>query len=348
MYICSIKQMNMNMGNSKTIVEVHIGVGLPGSGKTTWMKEKSEEVKYGADAWKALKSGDSYAYAPMLHESWYIDIDNLISDKYHKASVMSLSGKLVVKQLLSYCTCISSSRNNPPTYVWIDGLALNKDDVMLYVRGLSDMIDPQKQIYVGGPGNYEWHVVIDQWNLDREQCLVNDKYRAAKSQREVDSETTIKYAEYSLLKEDDLLKTILDENLHIYDLRVVYHEVPKVQEWQIALNRKGSPDDARILKSEKWSLGGTWGNYLGSTGTVHADNPIENTVLDELLEKIVPDISYLTYKKLMKECVVLKQENETDYYGGSVDYAWWETDLEKLYNFLKSNNVKIKNLQDLA
>ena len=338
------------MENSKTIVEVHIGVGLPGSGKTTWMKEKSEEVKYGVDGWKVLKSGDPYAYAPMYHESWYIDIDNIISDKFLKASVMSLDGKLDVKRLLSCCTCISTSRFYPPTYVWIDGLALNKDDVMLYLRGLSDMIDPQKQQVClgGGAGNYEWNVVIDQWNLDRDQCLVNDKYRIMKSQRKIDSKATIKNAKYALLEEDDLLKTILDEGLHIHDIKVVYHEVPKVPEWQIALNRYGSPDVARILKSERWSLGGTWGNYLGSSGSVDADNPIENTVLDELLEKIAPDISYLTYKKLVKECVVLKQESESDYYGGSVDYAWWETDLEKLYNFLKRNNVKIKSLQDLA
>ncbi len=340
--------MNMNMGNSKTIVEVHIGVGLPGSGKTTWMKEKSEEVKYGPDDWKDLKSGDSCSYTPMIHDSWYIDVDKTVSDRFHKASVMSLDGKIDVKQLLSYCTCIWSSRQNPPTYVWIDGLALNKEDVMIYVRGLSDMVDPRKRMYIGGPENFEWHVVIDQWNLDREQCLVNDKYRVMKAQREIDCEATIKNAKYTLLEEDDLLKTILDEGLHIHDLKVVYHEVPKVPEWQIALNRKGSPDDARILKSEEWSLGGTWGNYLGSTGTVGADNPIENTVLDELLQKLVPDISYLTYKKLVKECVTLKQKCESDYYGGSVDYAWWETDLEKLYNFLKRNNVKIKKSQDLA
>lgn len=340
--------MNMNMENSKTIVEVHIGVGLPGSGKTTWMKEKSEEVKYDPDDWKDLKNGDSYAYTPMQHDSWYIDIDKTINDISHKARVMSLDGKINMKQLLSYCTCIWSSYHNPPVYVWIDGLALSKEDVMLYVRGLSDMLDPQKQMYKGGPENFEWHVVIDQWKLDREQCLINDKYRVMKAQREIDSEATIKNAKYTLLEEDDLLKTILDEGLHIHDLKVVYHEVPKVPEWQIALNRKGSPDYARTLKTEKWCLGGTWGNYLGSTGTVHADDPIENTVLDDLLEKIAPDITLLTYKKLVRECVVLKEKHETDYYGGSTDYAWWETDLEKMYDFLKRNNVKIKSLQELA
>jgi len=323
-------------------VEVHIAVGLPGSGKTTWMKAKSEEVKYPEGY------SENSCIRNQVYESWYIDIDYTLGSTTHRDSVIS-NGKLDVKRLLSYSTCLSTSWiHEDPIYVWIDGLALNTDDVLYYMRGLSDMVDPIKQMYIGGPAPFKWNIVVDQWKCDREQCVINDKLRLGT--RLMASNVTIQNAEYRMISEEELMKAVLDESLNINDVKVVYHDVYKVEDWQIALDRHGDEDIARYMYSPEWCLGGTWGNYLGSRGTVDADSPLENTVLDELLEEICPNITYLQYKKLKDRCVTLKEKEESDYYGGSTRYASWRTDLKVLYETLTSwgysiNTAKKKKKQ---
>lgn len=319
-------------------VEVHIAMGLPGSGKTTWMNAESNRVKWGNP------DSDPYdLYKQIKHESWYIDLDRIMWDKSHKDRVMS-NGKLDMKKLLSYCTCLGTTRGvDGPIYVWIDGLALTRDDVLLYMRGLSDLVDPAKNMYIGGPMPFRWDIVVDQWLEDREQCIVNDKLRAGK--RLYRSDITIKSADYEIVNEEDLMSVVLDENLHINDVKVEYHEVPKATSWQIDLDRKGDPAVAKYLKSKEWSLGGTWANYLGSHGYVERDEALDNECLYEILEKIVPDLKYLHYKRIEKECVKLVTRTDSDPYGGSVKYAHWETDLEKMYNLLKELGYKIERIQ---
>lgn len=312
-------------------VEVHIAVGLPGSGKTTWMRAESEKVKY--------PEGYKNRYSPLKHESWYIDMDHVVGSDSHKSNVMT-RGKLDVTKLMSYCTCIGSASGlEDPIYVWIDGLALSIDDVLLYMRGLSDMLDSKKQMYIGGPRPYKWNIVVDQWKCNREQCLVNDKLRLGT--RHLPCKITIQNAEYSLIKEDELMKIVLDESLNINDVKVVYHDVYKVEDWQIALDRHGDEETARYMYSSEWCLGGTWRNYLGNTGTVDSENPLENKPLDDLLEEICPDITYLQYKKLKSACVTLEERKESDPYGGGATYAKWKTDLKVLYEMLTSWGYRI-------
>jgi len=89
------------------------------------------------------------------------------------------------------------------------------------------------------------------------------------------------------------------------------------------------------IKSSRWSMGGSWGSYTGSTGTIEPDPQPQNfTEFDELIEKIAPDISFMKYKKIYATCVNVQSTSESDYYGGREYFGYYECDLYRLYEIL--------------
>ena len=57
--------------------------------------------------------------------------------------------------------------------------------------------------------------------------------------------------------------------------------------------------------------------------------------LDNLLEEIAPNVTFLHYKKIRSQCVKTEESYERDYYGGGCSYLNWVCDLEKLYDLLE-------------
>jgi hypothetical protein len=175
------------------------------------------------------------------------------------------------------------------------------------------------------------------WNEDRASCLHNDKGR-----RDVSAETSINNLPY---EKPNFQAFPEFSQKRIQSMKVVrkspaitwISEILKsleYDEWNIT-----HITDSMKLKSDDWSLGGTWGDWRGESGTVEADTPLDFEKFDKVLEVICPSITFLKYKKLMSECCSIEQNYERDYYGGGVTRAQHVCDLQKLYDCLKEMNL---------
>lgn len=159
------------------------------------------------------------------------------------------------------------------------------------------------------------------WKPDREACKHNDRGR-----RTLNSTLTID----NLPFEEPNKKLLKDFNISLVKKDVVRKPEYKAfaEENDIELYK------GKFIKSQRWCLGGTHCSYSGYQNTLEAEKPAEFDEFDELLEKMDPNITFLKYKKLMKETVTIEEFEEGDYYGGSVKYAYYVCDLEKLYELL--------------
>jgi hypothetical protein len=175
------------------------------------------------------------------------------------------------------------------------------------------------------------------WNEDRDACLHNDEGR-----REVSAEVSIKNLPYE--KPDFQSFPELSQK-RIHSMKVT-RKSPAIT-WISEILRNLEYDERNIayitdsmkLKSGTWSLGGTWGDCWGKTGTVEASEPLEFEEFDRILEAVCPSIAFLKYKKLMGECCIIEQNYESDYYGGGVTRAQHVCYLQKLYDCLKEMNL---------
>ena len=202
----------------------------------------------------------------------------------------------------------------------IDGLLLSNGDVIKMLN--LNCIKSQ---------SYET-IEIHYWNSDVESCLWNDKYR-----RNQNSEITIKNAELQDVDIDFISKETGYDNIV-----VIKHDIIRKPEWKmfcdkysIHINNNG------IMRSESWSLGGTYGNcWDDGMGVVSTDvQPTSFELLDNLLNDVCPEIPFMKYKMIMNDCVTTDTESEGDYYGGSTESGFFECDIKKLYDYLKESNL---------
>lgn len=170
------------------------------------------------------------------------------------------------------------------------------------------------------------------WNEDRESCLYNDDGR-----REVSSSVSIKNLPYE--KPDFKSFPELSQK-RVQSMKVVRKspaiawvsevlKTLKIEEYEVEQIL-----DSMTLKSSNWSLGGTWGGWDGTSGSVSADTPLDFSFFDKVLEVICPEISFLKYKMLVGACCKIVQSRERDYYGGSTIEAHHECDVQDLYDAL--------------
>lgn len=67
--------------------------------------------------------------------------------------------------------------------------------------------------------------------------------------------------------------------------------------------------------------------------------PKELALLDNILELICPEISFLKYKTLLSTVLKNDTRSENEYYGNSTNYAIKKVSLVKLFDELKSRNL---------
>lgn len=89
-----------------------------------------------------------------------------------------------------------------------------------------------------------------------------------------------------------------------------------------------------------WTTGGIGGGNCWNEGghyAITAEEEPELKVVDEVLEAVCPQMTFLQYRRLMKRDFILRSESsQHEYYGNHTEYARKELDLPAFYEALKS------------
>lgn len=94
--------------------------------------------------------------------------------------------------------------------------------------------------------------------------------------------------------------------------------------------------------SVEWTTGGMCGGSCWNEGADHpvsAEAPRELTDLDIILEKLAPNLTFLQYKRIDRECTTEITGTHDDYYGNYTDYAKKTLSLIDLFNTLIDMDV---------
>ena len=287
-------------------LKIHILVGLPGSGKTSWANEH------------------------LTYRSGMCDLDTIIND--HKYTNENIHDALLKS---NYPERIINDQD-----VYVDGLFLTQSAVETVVETTFEALHNYRCTYKPN----EIMFIIEQWDLNRGACLINDAKRINEGERDLNSQAVIKNAPL-----DDI-----DINIIGSKTGITLNTYPSCQHMAVTfmVNKhtviaygneetflyKNSPDHNGKLCSESWSQGGHWGDCWGNEGTISAEEPKEFTELDELLGKVCPNITYLQYKNMFSKCVHVEEWGEGGYYGTYEHKAHYECDLQALYEWLKEHN----------
>lgn len=219
-----------------------------------------------------------------------------------------------VLQILKLNKSLMSKKNKT---IILDGLFLRQEQIVSMI----------KAIHAKYP-SFEY--IIECWDSSysaRRTCFSNDGGR-----RGTASKNTIQNA---VVDEMNVQEIIQNTGVSV---TVVKHGVTAKAEYQYfvdkieALGKKYDIQKEQFLYSKNWIVKVERPDLV----QVYEEDkkPVDFIELDEILEEYVPDITYLKYKRLMRECVTTEEFDESDYYSGSVYKMRYVCDLEKLYNFI--------------
>lgn len=281
---------------------IHIMYGLPGSGKTFFCKKEVEG-----------KAGKQY-----------VDIDYLIPNT---------KGDSFKKKIYHIARDYLASKRFE---VYFDGLITTHQSLLDVLSGISEAI---KEPY---------DIIIDCWNENREICLKNDFKR-----RNVSSETTIENLTYEPIKnKKEIVAMLTDEQKEKFStIRISRHAVIEKPEYKQFFDSYGlnlSEDcshffgstkfkNSKYLYSESWCGGGTGSTYSGTSFPISAEEPAEFKEFYDLLETINPNMSFLLFRKIEKECLSIEEIDNSDYYSNTIDYRY-KLDLERMYSLIHDWN----------
>lgn len=267
----------------RDILTLHIMMGLPASGKTTFAKKLHE--KYGTSSYLICMDDDNTTYC---------------------------GNKRSIKRLKHDCYSVSLSKE----HLIVDGLVLTNEDLLNVIQAVANCFA-------------DIEVIVYHWNEDRETCIWNDGNR-----RDTPSYITITKAQYDSVVNKEEINKNLRKDVKI--IKVVEKIVERKTKKEVFISQVSNRDKNDRLCSVKWCTGGAYGNCWDNTMyPVSAEDPVDFVEFNELLESICPDISFLKYLKLKKECVSIDSEYKSDYYGGGCGYSWYICDLNKLYDILE-------------
>lgn len=101
-------------------------------------------------------------------------------------------------------------------------------------------------------------------------------------------------------------------------------------------------DDTAVIHT--WETGGmTGGNCYGDEAYSYTQERSEDAdnIIEFILDSIQPDISYLSYRKLVNSKDIIKNVSysEHEYYGNYTDYQGVVISIKRLYEFLQGLKV---------
>lgn len=99
----------------------------------------------------------------------------------------------------------------------------------------------------------------------------------------------------------------------------------------------------RTVLYVEWSTGGASGGSCWNDDPAESywssSSPEELTLLDSILERFCPNMSFLQYRKLTNTVCKSGTRTENEYYGNYTNYAFRMVILEDLWNYLEENQL---------
>lgn len=295
--------------------ELHLLVGLPGSGKTTYAQREIQKVRPIEDS--IYSFGSKHCI-----ENGIVDFD------YIHSQVMCRTSQ---KMSVSVQNAITRDRvremalpNRVPEsrILVLDGLFTTQEDYEWVISLYTEKIVRSYAID---------KIVVDYWIPDIEACLWNDLGR-----REQNSEETIRN-----LKIEKPNVAQIQEKFGI-PTKLIVHSVVKKPKYLVLAGRygidKSSIHSDRYLYSCSWSLGGKYYSYTGNVSYMDPETPCNFDEFDNLLSEICPQITFLQYKKLYRSCVTEDSRDSSDYYSESRE-GFYRCDLEMLFEMLEEMGI---------
>ena len=206
---------------------------------------------------------------------------------------------------------------NPDKFMCIDGLITTNEQVNEIINLINKKV--RKKVRKKFMNIDDFRIVIHHWRENRDNCLYNDKYRRNKS---------CKASIMNLPLEDPNGFNFKSD----IEVKIEYHDVVKKTIYEGEFEPISRDDNT--IRSNTWCTGGDWADCWGNGGSCEIENPVEFTELDNLLERICPNLTYLQYKKIERECVEVDTDFNSDYYGGCQQDSYYKCDLKKLYETL--------------
>lgn len=261
-------------------------------------------------------SGKTF-YTKRLNDPWYFTIvhmDDYIVDGKYKSITEVLSGL----------------KGSIKKYLVIDSLITTQKKLEEIIKETHDFFENN------GDSRHDLSIVY--WNENRDACRENIKRRADGRNVSV----TIDNIPFEEVNEDRIRKFVYDMDRNV-QLSFKHRNVFTNRNWDLYFqplidNSWGKED--KYYYSDSWSCGGSWCDCWGNHGTIHPDEqPTVFDKFDELMEQICPNITYIQYKNIFKECVEIDEYRENDYYGGTAYRARYKLDPKKCYDMLRERNL---------
>jgi len=277
---------------------IHITMGLPGAGKTDWAKSYKNSKKTGR-GWNTVEHVDHIEYDTIKESRYYIknDPDRIMSE------------------------FIDSAKKSKLNEIILDSLISDESSLVKMILFLLPM-------KIKG-------IKIHYWIPDVERCSINDRGRRSES-----SSITIENMKIEI-PDPERIKNMLSERSEILSkikVELVKHYTMTKENWKIFRDEIVKPiahvSEDGIVKSSSWSMGGSWGDCWGGSGSVSGEPETEFVEIDAILEKTCPNISFLQYKNICNQIISSDTRSEGDYYGGNVTYGYKYFNVKNLYDIL--------------
>lgn len=174
-------------------------------------------------------------------------------------------------------------------------------------------------------------IEVHYWEENKEQCLINDRYR-----RPLSSKTSIN----NLILDVPNISQLQEVFINTF---ILNHQVVLKPSWLIFSDKYslGCTLKNQYFKSDSWLNGGTYGNvWNDELYSLEGEEPLKSfEEFDNLILSIKEDITFIDYKELYNHCVSTGISYENDYYGGSSAYAFYQCDVKKLYQELIDKEI---------